>query len=90
MSRAPIRAVVLTLIVSVAFSAGAAAQTPNIVFIISDDHRWDGLGAAGNPNVQTPNLDRLAKEGVYFQQATMHVAQCSPGTPARTIARSSV
>jgi N-acetylglucosamine-6-sulfatase len=76
---AAIRAVGLALAVSAAFSAAAAAQPPNIVFIISDDHRWDGLGAAGNPNVQTPNLDRLAKEGVYFQQATMLVPQCSPG-----------
>ena len=56
-----------------------SAPPPNIIFVISDDHRWDGLGAAGNPNVRTPNLDRLAKEGVYFQQATMHVPQCSPG-----------
>jgi arylsulfatase A-like enzyme len=51
---------------------------PNILFIISDDHRWDGLGAAGNRHVVTPNLDRLAAEGVHFTQATIHVPQCSP------------
>ena len=54
------------------------AQRPNIVLIISDDHRWDGLGAAGNPHAITPNLDRLAKDGVYFRQAVAHIPQCSP------------
>lgn len=51
---------------------------PNIVFITSDDHRWDALGAAGNPAIHTPALDRLAAEGVYFRQATTHVSQCLP------------
>ena len=54
------------------------APKPNILFIMSDDHRWDGLHAAGNPHVITPNLDRLAAEGLHFTQATMHVPQCSP------------
>ena len=51
---------------------------PNIVFIISDDHRWDALGAAGNTKIKTPVLDKLAHEGVYFGQATIHVSQCAP------------
>jgi len=51
---------------------------PNVVFIISDDHRWDALGAAGNTKIKTPVLDRLAREGVYFRQATIHVSQCAP------------
>jgi arylsulfatase A-like enzyme len=61
--------------------AGLAAsrpRRPNIVLIISDDHRWDALGAAGNRAVRTPALDRLAKTGLYFPQATVHVPQCSP------------
>lgn len=40
---------------------------PSIVFIISDDHRWDALGAAGNTKIKTPVLARLAREGVYFR-----------------------
>ncbi len=51
---------------------------PNIVFIISDDQRWDALGAAGNTKIKTPVLDKLAREGVYFRQAIIHVSQCSP------------
>lgn len=55
-----------------------AGKLPNIVFIISDDHRWDALGAAGNKKIKTPVLDKLAREGVYFRQATIHVSQCAP------------
>src|SRR5207253_7408465 len=51
---------------------------PNFVFIISDDQRWDMLGAAGNTAVHTPVLDQLAKEGVWFRQNTIVVPQCSP------------
>ena len=76
------RTVILGLLgaaLAAAAGAASAAPPPNIIFIMSDDHRWDGLGAAGNPRVMTPNLDRLAREGVHFLQATMHVPQCSPG-----------
>lgn len=51
---------------------------PNIVFIISDDHRWDCLGVVGNPSVKTPELDELAQKGAYFPQATILTPQCSP------------
>jgi arylsulfatase A-like enzyme len=65
-----------------AFSAPAtradAPPKPNIVFITSDDHRWDALGAAGNPVIHTPALDRLAARGIYFRQATTYVSQCHP------------
>jgi arylsulfatase A-like enzyme len=40
---------------------------PNIVFLLTDDQRWDSIGAAGNPIVRTPNLDRLARRGVLFE-----------------------
>ncbi|MCL6505285.1 MAG: sulfatase-like hydrolase/transferase [Pirellulales bacterium] len=55
-----------------------AADRPNILLLISDDHRWDALGAAGNAAIHTPQLDRLAAAGVYLWQATIHVPQCSP------------
>ncbi|MCB1036385.1 MAG: sulfatase-like hydrolase/transferase [Acidobacteria bacterium] len=58
--------------------ARAPDERPNLVLILSDDHRWDALGAAGNPKIHTPVLDRLAREGVYFPQATIHVSQCPP------------
>ncbi|MFL6198941.1 MAG: sulfatase [Thermoanaerobaculia bacterium] len=51
---------------------------PNLVVVLSDDHRWDALGASGNPAVITPVMDRLVREGVYFRQATVSVSQCHP------------
>ncbi len=50
----------------------------NIIFILTDDHRWDALSSMGHPVVQTPNLDRLAAEGVMFTNAFVTTALCSP------------
>jgi len=51
-------------------------QRPNVVLFIIDDVRWDSIGAAGNAVVHTPHIDRLAKEGVLFQQARVTTAIC--------------
>ena len=58
------------------------SKRPNIVLIISDDHRWDCLGASGNTHVMTPHLDQLAKDGVHFIQATVVTPQCAPSRAA--------
>lgn len=50
----------------------------NFVVVLSDDHRWDALGAAGNPAVITPVMDGMVRDGVYFRQATASVSQCHP------------
>ncbi len=57
------------------------AERPNIVFITSDQHRWDSLGCAGHPCVRTPHLDQLAYEGMRFDNA---YADCPVCIPART------
>src|SRR5688572_14400563 len=54
------------------------SSRPNLVVVLSDDHRWDALGAAGNPSVITPVMNRMAREGIYFRQATVSVSQCHP------------
>jgi len=41
----------------------------NIVFILSDDHRYDAMSCLGHPIVQTPNMDRLLRNGVHFKNA---------------------
>jgi len=55
---------------------------PNILFLIADDLRHDALGAAGNAEVYTPNLDRLASDGMRFRNACIqggsHGAVCMP------------
>lgn len=66
------------LLLAAASSAAVAGPRPNILLVSSDDHRWDALGAAGNAAIHTPVLDRLARDGVYFTQATVNVSQCLP------------
>jgi N-acetylglucosamine-6-sulfatase len=56
----------------------STAGRPNIVFILTDDHRYDALGCAGHPWLQTPQLDRLAREGVRFENAFVTTSLCSP------------
>jgi arylsulfatase A-like enzyme len=50
----------------------------NLLFIIADQWRADSLGCAGHPVVQTPNLDRLAKEGTRFEKCFVQTAPCGP------------
>ncbi len=54
------------------------AVRPNILFILSDQHRWDALGCAGNDQVCTPNLNKLARRGVMFSNCYAAQAVCSP------------
>lgn len=56
----------------------AAAKRPNIVFILTDDQRWDAMGCVGRPWLQTPNMDRLAAGGILFQNAFVTTSLCSP------------
>lgn len=55
----------------------AGPGPPNIVFILTDDQRFDSLGCAGNPVVQTPHLDRLAARGVRFRNHFVTTSICS-------------
>jgi len=59
-------------------SRAADKPQPNVVVIITDDQRWDCLGVAGHPHLKTPNIDRLAKEGIYFKYAFCTTSLCSP------------
>jgi len=65
---------------SLAF-APALARTdrrPNVVFILTDDQRWDGMSCAGHPFLKTPNMDRIANEGVRFANMFVTTSLCSP------------
>jgi arylsulfatase A-like enzyme len=54
------------------------AQTPlNIIFILNDDQRYDAMGFL-DPALSTPNMDRIAREGVHFPNAFVTTALCSP------------
>lgn len=74
----------LTILVSVlavnGFAAGrpaaAGAAKPNILFILVDDQRFDSLGCAGHPTLKTPNIDKLAAEGVRFENMFVTTSIC--------------
>ena len=61
-----------------AFNACAAASRPNIVFLMTDDQRWDTLGCYGRTDVITPHIDQLSEQGVTFDNAYYAVAICMP------------
>jgi choline-sulfatase len=51
---------------------------PNTLVITTDQHRWDWLGCAGTPGVETPNIDALAARGVWFTQHVTNTTVCAP------------
>ncbi|THA77996.1 sulfatase-like hydrolase/transferase [Streptomyces sp. A0592] len=57
---------------------GRPSRRPNILFILGDDLGWADLSAYGSPHIKTPNLDRLARQGVRFTDAYSGSATCSP------------
>src|SRR3954462_3336245 len=61
----------------------AAADKPNIVLILADDLGINDLSCYGRKDQSTPNLDRLASEGVRFTSSYCAQAICSPSRPAR-------
>ncbi len=65
------------LFLSVACSDKEDQARPNIIFILTDDHRWDALGVMGNDIIQTPNLDKLAGEGILYRNAYVTTAICA-------------
>jgi arylsulfatase A-like enzyme len=69
---------VLTLGLVGVVSAAAAARPTNLVFILTDNQGAWTLGCYGNPDIRTPNIDRLAAEGVRFTHALSSNPVCSP------------
>ena len=61
-------------------AAGCAKEPvkrPNIIFILTDDQRWDAMHCAGNGIIYTPNMDRLASEGIRFPNAFVTTPICA-------------
>jgi arylsulfatase A-like enzyme len=52
-------------------------KKPNILFILTDDQRWDALRYAGNPIIETPEMDALARSGSYFKNAFSTTPICA-------------
>jgi len=68
----------VALWLTTALASAADKGKPNVLFILCDDLRWDCLGCAGHPHLKTPNIDRLAAEGVRFANTFCTTSLCSP------------
>ncbi|MFP6583136.1 MAG: sulfatase, partial [Candidatus Hydrogenedentota bacterium] len=68
---------ILFLLVAVP-STSPAYAAPNLIVFIADDMAWDDAGAYGHPHIQTPNIDRLARQGMRFDRAFLTTSSCSP------------
>ena len=88
MNRLQIAAAITTLIVHFCFTTVAAtaedstSQRTNLLFIFADDWGWGDLSCHGHPYVETPNIDRLAKEGTDFHRFSVASGVCSPSRTA--------
>lgn len=91
MKLGPVPRLLLWGVLLVAGSDGLAAESPvavlpriagrqprSVVLILTDDHRWDALGCAGHPFVETPRLDALARGGAHLRNAFVTTSLCSP------------
>lgn len=64
---------------SLELSRTSVSKARNIIFILTDDHRFDAIGfLKAQSFIKTPNLDRLAKEGAYLPNAFVTTSLCSP------------
>ena len=74
----------LRLLTSLLLAAGlaTAAEKPNFLILFTDDHGWGDVAAFGGRDVQTPNLDRLAGEGLKFTAMRANCTVCSPSRAA--------
>ncbi|MEX0702695.1 MAG: sulfatase [Planctomycetales bacterium] len=73
--KAPLALAALVAVSSASISA-EASERPNVLILYADDWRHDTLGCAGHPVVQTPNLDRLARDGFRFTRACVTTSIC--------------
>ena len=80
----------LFLLILTTSALGQAPERPNILLILSDDHSVPYLGCYGNPDLKTPNLDRMATEGALFRRAYTTAPQCVPSRAAIMTGRSTV
>ena len=67
---------------SASTAADSTGERPNIIFIITDDQAPHTTGYEGNTHIRTPNIDRLAAEGMVFSRAYVPLPQCAPSRAA--------
>lgn len=75
---APLRGAVVPVPKEVVAEKVPGAKARNIVFILSDDHRYDAMSFMGHPFARTPQLDAMARNGVHLKNALVTTSLCSP------------
>jgi arylsulfatase A-like enzyme len=75
---------ILLFVTALALSAAAAPKPPNILFVLIDDMGYRDLSCLGGTRIQTPEIDRLAREGMRFTQFYVGSPICSPSRTALT------
>ncbi|HEX3723323.1 MAG TPA: sulfatase-like hydrolase/transferase, partial [Nitrolancea sp.] len=73
-----IRALVPFVCIALSAATALAADRPNIVLMLIDDMGWNDVGCSGSTFYQTPNINRLAADGMRFTQAYSACTVCSP------------
>ena len=81
-SEKTIYCMILMLVLTPACSRPDKTNQPNIVYIMTDQQAFDAMSCAGNPLVHTPALDRLASDGIRFEQAYCAYPLCVPSRAA--------
>jgi arylsulfatase A-like enzyme len=77
-NRVLLRTFMSAVMLSVISSTAIAAEKPNIIFILTDDLGFNQVGAYGDTPIKTPNLDKMASNGIRFDQAYAGNTVCSP------------
>ncbi len=78
------------LLIAVMTAVGQPRPRPNVLFVMSDDHSAAHVGAYGNADIKTPNLDAFSKEGMLFKRAYVAAPQCVPSRAALMTGRSPI
>ena len=80
----PVHVIVLTILLLLAASGSglAAEKRPNFLVILADDHGYGDVSTYGDSDVRTPNIDRLANEGMLFTRMRANCTVCSPSRAA--------
>ena len=81
-SKIPVALLAVALLSFVLFPILAAAKPPNIIIIMADDLGYGDLGCYGHPSIRTPNLDRMAAEGLRFTDFYSGANLCTPSRAA--------
>ena len=80
----------VSLLLSYAASPVSGSEKTNLLFIIADQYRSDAMSCAGASPLETPNLDRLAREGARFTKAYTHCPVCGPARTSMLTGRAFV